>query len=382
MGKEHKEYTWSLVAKKLAGEATPAELKELEELLRNNPDLHYPLQTISDLWRHVSPGDKVQAEKAFSDHLDRMADLKIEYTHDAAGLPWEEDEDQRPRKWFRRTRTAAIFITPAIGLTIGLAWYLNRTPHPAAVAVVRKTPTVAASTGSGIFTANGSRTNLHLPDGTQVWLNAGSRLDYARNYGSVSREVNLTGEAFFDVAPNASKPFVIHTRRIDIRVLGTSFNVKSYPSDKTTEATLVKGSIEVSIRNRPSDKIILKPNEKLVVSNDDSLMKIPSPRRRALRTEPSLIVIGKPTYEEHTGAMIETSWIDNKLIFQDEVFSDLAKQMERWYGVSIRFDDPRLQDLQFTGTFEKETIQQALDALKLTAQFDYSIEGTQITIHD
>src|SRR5437588_18774 len=89
-------------------------------------------------------------------------------------------------------------------------------------------------TGNEFFTQNGSRTNLVLPDGTRVWLNAGSRITYDKNYGITLREVGLTGEAFFDVAHNSGKPFVIHTARIDIKVLGTRFNVKSYPLDKTT----------------------------------------------------------------------------------------------------------------------------------------------------
>ena len=118
----------------------------------------------------------------------------------------------------------------------------------------------------------GSRTHLTLPDGTMVWLNAGSRLSYGKNYNTATREVNLTGEAFFDVAHNTQKPFLIHTARIDVQVLGTSFNVKSYPTDRTTEATLIRGSIEVSIKDRPSEKIILRPDEKLVVANDDELL--------------------------------------------------------------------------------------------------------------
>jgi ferric-dicitrate binding protein FerR (iron transport regulator) len=100
------------------------------------------------------------------------------------------------------------------------------------------------------------------------------------------------------------------------------------------------------------------------------------------KIDESLVVISKPTYEHNSGAIIETSWIDNKLIFQDEAFSDLARKMERWYGITIRFDGTGKEDLRFTGTFEKETIQQALDALKLTGNFNYSIDGTQITIHD
>jgi ferric-dicitrate binding protein FerR (iron transport regulator) len=236
--------------------------------------------------------------------------------------------------------------------------------------------------GNEIFTSNGSRTHLTLPDGTIVWLNAGSRITYEKNFDANLRAVTLTGEAFFDVAPNASKPFVIHTAHIDIRVLGTSFNVKSYPSDKTTEATLIRGSIEVSIRNRTSDRIVLKPNEKLIVNNEDSALLAKESAVHRRKIDESLVVISKPTYEHNSGAIIETSWIDNKLIFQDEAFSDLARKMERWYGITIRFDGTGKEDLRFTGTFEKETIQQALDALKLTGNFNYSIDGTQITIHD
>jgi len=378
MGKDHKEYTWNLVAKKLAGEATPDELKELDDLLRNNPDLHYPLQTITDVWRHNGPRnqkDIEQAEKAFSAHLDRMQNLNIGFLSEAAS---EDPMQKRPI----RLRRVAILAVPVLCIVIGLSWYFRQASRPNAPAVVDAATGPVSPVGNEIFTANGSRTNLSLPDGTKVWLNAGSRIDYPKNFGTARREVELTGEAFFDVAANATKPFVIHTRRIDILVLGTSFNVKSYPSDRTTEATLIRGSIQVSIRNRPSDKIILKPNEKLVVSNDDSLLKLPVANHHRPRTELSLVSIGKPTYEEHTGTMIETSWVDNKLIFQDETFVDLAKQMERWYGITIRFDNPRLEELQFTGIFEKETLQQAMDALRLTANFDYTIEGPQVTIHN
>jgi len=386
MGQEHKQYTWNLIAKKLTGEATPEELRELEELLRQNPELHYPLQTISDLWNPSDPEELHIAEEAFSRHLDRMQDLKIDYAQtptaaltlsvtadDNNAYPAQEPHRKPGRILYllaAATLLAAIIITSLYTRTI--------TPQPitAAPAV---TPALA---GNEIFTGNGSRTHLTLPDGTVVWLNAGSRINYEKNFGATRRAVTLTGEAFFDVAPNASKPFVIHTARIDIRVLGTSFNVKSYPTDKTTETTLIHGSIEVSIHNRPSDKIVLKPNEKLVVNNEDSAKqdKENEVRRHEHPDNSSLVVIGKPTYEQRSGAMIETSWVDNKLIFQDEEFGSLAASMERWYGVTIRFNTPEMESLRFTGNFQKETILQALDALKLTAKFDYNIEGNQITI--
>jgi transmembrane sensor len=378
MGKEQKEYTWNLIAKKLAGEATPEELKELEILLRNNPELHYPLQTISDLWKHTSPKEQALAEQAFSTHLDRMENLRIDFFSKVSEQPAEMSARTKQHRFRRLTW----FVLAPLFLIICLTWSLAHRPTYNILAPTGDNAATRTNEANEILTGTGSRTHLSLPDGTKVWVNAGSRIDYAKTFGVTTREVELTGEAYFDVAPDAGKPFVIHTRKIDIRVLGTSFNIKSYPSDRTTEATLIKGSIEVSIRNSPSEKIILRPNQKLVVSNDDTLLKVPETRGHLVKADHLPMVIGKPTFEEHTGAMIETSWVENKLIFQAEEFSELAKQMERWYGVSIRFDNPRLEELQFTGIFEKETIQQAMDALKLTASFNYTIEGTQITIHD
>jgi ferric-dicitrate binding protein FerR (iron transport regulator) len=93
------------------------------------------------------------------------------------------------------------------------------------------------------------------------------------------------------------------------------------------------------------------------------------------------VSIRQPTYEQATGAIIETSWVDNKLTFREESFGDVARQMERWYGITIRFTDPALEEMGFTGSFKEETIQQALDALRLTASFSYRIDGNQITIN-
>jgi ferric-dicitrate binding protein FerR (iron transport regulator) len=383
MGQEDKKMTWNLIAKKLMGEAAPEELHELERLLKDNPELHYPMQTIIDLWKSSADLNKDEAEKAFSRHLDRIKDLSIDFPLvDVVAAEYPQgypDPVDGPLPGKRLSGRHTLLLTGLFAtLFLAAAWFYNRAPEslPAPVAHL---PVPAAN---DIYTANGSRTHLTLPDGTLVWLNAGSRLSYGKNYNGTAREVSLTGEAFFDVARNSQKPFLIHTARIDIQVLGTSFNVKSYPTDRTTEATLIRGSIEVSIKDRPSEKIILKPNEKLVVANDDSTLLRSSPGRypASVRDE-SLVSIRKPTYEQSTGAIIETSWVDNKLSFKGETFGELALQMERWYGVTIRFSDPALEQLQFTGSFKEETIQQALEALKLTAMFTYTIEGSQIDVN-
>ncbi|MDP4149204.1 MAG: FecR domain-containing protein [Bacteroidota bacterium] len=379
MGREHKEYAWNLIAKKLSGEATPQELIELESLLRNNPELYYPMQTVADLWKPASPLGRKEAESAFSRHIDRMQDLKIEYVGD----PFHNTEVVGSRR-ISRTKLILFSMAGALSLAAGIFFIQHGKTNDSLTQVSNATASDYAA-ASEIVTNNGSRTHVVLPDGTMVWLNSGSRIKYDKNFGAGLREINLTGEAFFDVAHNAQTPFVIHTARIDIKVLGTRFNVKSYPSDNTTEATLIRGSIEVSIKDRPSEKIILKPNEKLVVANDDSTLHRTLPGHHAAVKDESLVSICKPTYETNTGAVIETSWVDNKLIFQDEEFGELAIKMERWYGISIHFDNADLEKLQFTGSFQKETVQQALDALKETATttpFNYRITENQITIYE
>jgi ferric-dicitrate binding protein FerR (iron transport regulator) len=371
MGQEQKEYTWKLVAKVLAGEATDAELKELELLLRSNPDLHYPLQTISDLWRASGPEEQKKAEEAFSRHLDRMAALSIEL--EPSGDPGETNAAGGGRRQLRRR----LLVTAAVVITLtSSGFFLYRSS-------AWKAPILAAPVAqpSEVATRNGSRTSLYLPDGTHVWLNAGSRITYNKNFGAATREVDLSGEAFFDVAHNPASPFIIHTSRIDIRVLGTSFNVKSYPADKTTETVLIHGSIEVAVHNKVNEKFILKPNEKLVVGSDEpSIMRHRPVAAATVQQADTLVRVQQPTYERVTGAILETSWVRGQLAFQDEAFDGLALKLERWYGVTIRFADPRLRTLRFTGTFRDETIVEALDALKLTAHFDYKMNDNQITI--
>src|SRR5450432_4202977 len=272
MSQEHQEYVWNLIAKKLSGEATLEELQELELLLRSNPDLHYPMQTISAIWKLKTAAGKQAPEDAFKRHLDRMQELKTDFNPQfAATAPVTENEHPSPRiRAKNRYRRIMIGSALTAAVVLGIFFAVNYSFFHTA-GIYHPTGNTA-KVDNEITTHNGSKTHLVMPDGTLVWLNAGSRLSYDRNFGASFREVTLTGEAFFDVARNVERPFVIHTARIDIKVLGTRFNVKSYPTDPTTEATLIRGSIEVSIKDRPSEKIILKPNEKLVVANDDSAL--------------------------------------------------------------------------------------------------------------
>jgi ferric-dicitrate binding protein FerR (iron transport regulator) len=247
-------------------------------------------------------------------------------------------------------------------------------------------PFVAGQAGkkNEVSTRNGSKTTITLPDGSKVWLNAGSSLTYNKDFGGEIREVELSGEAFFEVVPAMSTtktqkiPFIIHTRHLDVRVLGTAFNVKSYPGDKQTETSLVHGKVEVLIHNRPEEKIVLHPNEKLVVRNEDTTAQVTG-KSNALNKEP-FYSVGKLNYTETDSTVIETAWVQNKLVFNNESLLEIAQKMERWYNVEIKFSDVKIQAERFSGTFENETIQQALDYISIATAFRYTIQENKIII--
>jgi ferric-dicitrate binding protein FerR (iron transport regulator) len=222
----------------------------------------------------------------------------------------------------------------------------------------------------------GSRTRLVLPDGSTVWLNAGSRLTYSKDFGSRNRNVTLTGEAYFDVTKSAELPFVIQTPAMQVKVVGTAFNIKSYPGERTSETSVIRGSVEIIPKARPGEKYVLKPNEKLVVANAIKEKDNKQPDRPSK----PLIALGSLTYYPADSLVVETSWVDNKLVFDNEAFSDVALKMERWYGMTIEFRNKQLQEMRLTGSFVNETIYEALNALQISGGFNYSIRQNTVVI--
>ncbi|CAM4029665.1 FecR family protein [Pedobacter westerhofensis] len=225
-------------------------------------------------------------------------------------------------------------------------------------------------------TPKGVRSVFTLTDGTEIRLNADSRLEYPAHFSDSTREVFLIGEAFFDVSKDAAHPFIIHTKDMDIKVLGTTFNVKAYSNESLTETTLLNGAITVTLNNLSKKQIYLKPSQKLVFRN------LRTDKRRVALTSTDIDTsMRQLTYFKPDHAtIIETSWTDNKLTFKNEEFAALARSMERWYNVDISFDSENAKQLRFTGIIEKENISEALKALQLTEKFNYTINDSAIRI--
>lgn len=215
----------------------------------------------------------------------------------------------------------------------------------------------------------GERKSFQLPDGTSVMLNANSHITVAQHFNKDAREITLVGEAFFDVATAANRPFIVHTRKMDIRVLGTSFNVRAYPEDKVVETALIRGKVEVTIHGEHNRKIILQPAQKIVI-----------PVAGVGPVTPPLATVGNVVLSPRDSAAVETSWTRNRLVLTDMPLGTAATEMSRWYGVKITVDSTIANKYRYTATFEKETVEQALKAMQASVPFNYRIVNNEIFI--
>jgi transmembrane sensor len=225
-------------------------------------------------------------------------------------------------------------------------------------------------------TAKGIRSVFTLNDGTEVRLNSDSRLEYPAKFSDTTREVFLIGEAFFDVSKDHKHPFIIHTKDANIKVLGTTFNVKAYSNEGLTETTLIQGAITVTLTGNIKEQIKLKPSQKLVIKNLHNQNRSMSAENR-INASLKQLTYFKPDHS----TIVETSWTQNKLTFKNQDFPTLALSMERWYNVDISFESENAKLLNFTGIIEKENINEALKALQLTEKFNYVINDNSIKIY-
>lgn len=223
--------------------------------------------------------------------------------------------------------------------------------------------------------AYGERKNFQLPDGSIVTLNAGSKMTINESYGISTRDIWLEGEAFFDVKNNKELPFIVHTPAMNIKALGTTFNVKAYPGEKTTETSLVNGLVEITLTEEKSRKVLLYPNQKIkwIVPGAETCLNNEETTEKMSKKKISIESPVQSLTKTDGGDVKEIAWIENKLVFDDEAFADIAILLERWYGVKIEFADDVIRSYRFTGIFEKEELSTVLSFLKESKSFNYEI---------
>lgn len=356
---------WFLIARVLNGEASALEQEELHKHLQQDELLQQQYDLLSRVWKekhdNIKDEDNINASVTISRIISRAA---------------SETEDiempaRRKRRWNRRKSLIAAGVT--IMIIVAAAGMFSRSNPTSAQEEQQPEP---------IVTQKGSRSRTLLADGTTVWLNAGSKLTYESDFNGATREVRLEGEAFFDVVKQPQRPFIVHASGIDIKVLGTTFNVKSYPDDKNVETILYKGSVQVLRQQDSAGKAIqLKPNQKLVLPKNaaNEPLKLSNEKLSSPKTVPGISLTYIDTTKEES-QRIETAWVYSRLEFEGESFEEVAKKMERWYNVSISFTDDKAKQLKVVGKFENENVEQAFAALKEGFPINYKINKNEILV--
>lgn len=352
-----------LLTRKISGEINEVELEELTNLLAENPDAVYYEEFVKELWRENENNDK-DVNSFYDKHKTRhLQKLDFETSAEGAIKHIRRIEKNPPFK----KKILVYGVVAAILCMMSIGMFFRR-----------YNDIKIAENRIEIIAEKGVRKQLLLPDGTKVWLNADSRLSY-NNFSKDTkmRSVNLEGEAYFDVAKDKNRPFIIQTEKISIRVLGTAFNVKAYPNESKTETTLIKGAIELSVNERPEEKILLKPNEKVALIDSKMFAEGETSTNSLILTIGNLSKI----HVDNKEYIQETSWTTDKLVFKDETMEELIPKLERWYNVNINVESRQIKSYRYTATITKENVNQVLNAMQLIKPFNFKAENNEITIY-
>lgn len=239
---------------------------------------------------------------------------------------------------------AAILLLPVLGLGLfySLKYYSTKSNH-----------TSVNQAYNEVFSSVDAITKVTLPDGSNVWLNHSSSLKYPAMFRGKNRNVELNGEGYFEVVHNSKIPFIVKAGEIQIKALGTTFNIMAYPDDDKIETSLINGLVELEQTKPNGDVITL------------------------LKMKPTdLAVFTKSNYEINTRTINDDryfSWKDGKLILNSEPMEEVAKKLSRWFNVDIQIKDPELRELTYTATFVHETLPQVMELMSLMSPIKYSI---------
>ncbi len=203
----------------------------------------------------------------------------------------------------------------------------------------------------------GQKASIILPDGSKAWLNSLSKLTYKSDYNTEKRILELDGEAYFEVAHNPDKPFIVQSKDFSVEALGTAFGVKAYSEDIVISSILMRGKVMVTT---PGGTSILKPNERIVFD------------RKSLQANKSKV----------TNAVDFTGWIHNELRFENESLVEIAKSIQRIYNVEIIFSTERLKNLRYTGTVQNNSLESLLNIITLTSPISFQIDNQNVTLYE
>ncbi len=319
------------------GDLTDFEEKELYHWLQADKKNRRLFSEMSDWWAisyvpYFSSRVEANFQKRFGELMDkepRISSKRISFAH----------------SWLQIVATVIVML--AIG---GLSYYAGISIHE------QNQENICFETSAPL----GARSKVSLSDGSVVWLNAGSSLSYNKDFSDKFREVYLKGEAYFEVTPDSLKPFVVKSESLNVKVLGTTFNVRTYEDENLVNVVLRTGRVDVSLNGSNQKVIELQPNEKLSYNKvNEELEKIP------------------------VNADDVCEWVNGKMKFTKVPFGILAKDLERRYNVKIVIESKSLREEAFTGSFTSEhTIYDVLREIDVEKQYRWDQNGNVFVICD
>ncbi len=322
-----------IILKYLKGEASLDEQHKLMQWLSEDQANKHSFKEISKYWKSYTKDFGLVQEDVENKIFNRIK---------------HKEKEVKARKKLNYKMVTGI--AASILIILSSIWYLDQYMN------LSQEPSTALEENLFVEKASlpGQKITTKLPDGSIVRLNSGSTLIVPEKFNNRFREVELTGEAFFDVAKDAERPFIIHTKDFSIRVLGTSFNVKAYPND-SEKLVAVKTGL-VNVKSKFNKSVELSPDQ-MVNIQGGAISDI-------LKTDNKLVY----------------GWIDHLLVFQDRSLSEAFDQIELWFGVELTFDNLIIPEKPITASFENPTLEEVMSNISKVYGFNYQINDEKVLI--
>lgn len=318
----------------LTNSLTPEEMQSLQEWLSASEENRKYFSDMQEVW--IAASDEAD-DRSFN--KERAYQLFLKQTEATTRQAINKRKAFQLRPWmYAAAMIIVVFICGTIAFQTGKSVIRNQL------------------TQISIEAPYGSKTKLYLPDGTLVWLNAGSKMSYAQDFGINERALNLTGEAYFEVTKNKHIPFKVHTDELDVKVLGTKFNFRNYQDDLEAKVCLLEGKVALSTQQKET---ILRPDQQALLDKKTGKLLISS-----------------------TKAAYSAEWTNDRLYFDEALLPDIVKELERSYNIKITIADAALNSVRFYGNFRRreQSIREIMDVLSSTDKMTYTIEGKNIVI--
>ena len=320
-------YIDDLIVRFFTDDLTADERLELDNWKVESPDNHAHFEQLEEIWFSVANPDaagRFHKERAYIEFLKRVAVAR-------------KVERSRGRRWPILLKYAAVAV-----LTVGLFPYLFYN--------IDRQGLLSAFTNIYVEAPLGSTTKMLLPDGTQVWLNAGSKVSYSQGFGVENRNVSLTGEGYFEVTKNKQLPFTVNSNNLSVRVLGTKFNFRDYATDDEVVVDLAEGSVVLDVADYSDRHYQLRPNQRAVFS--------------------------KTSRQVYIGDCVATNasqWTDGAIVLDGKSMKDIALQLSRSYNADVEITNQRAASMHFYGSFTRrsQSLKDVLDALSSTGKIRY-----------